>query len=141
MCIIIDANVINDLNTPTEDGKPILKWLLTGKGGLIVGGRLRGELSRSSKMRSTMVALNQAGKLHSLDDEAVLAETKKIQTSCHSNDPHVLAAAVISGCRLIFSRDKDLHKDAKNKDILSPTAKIYQNKNHQNLLEPCHCII
>jgi hypothetical protein len=48
---------------------------------------------------------------------------------------------VASGCRLIFSRDQNLHRDAKNKDILSPTAAIYQNKDHQHLLEACHCPI
>jgi rRNA-processing protein FCF1 len=139
MCIIIDANVINDLNTPTEDGVPILKWLLTGGGALIVGGQLRRELARSSKMRSTMVTLSQAGKLHSLDDEKVRTLADRIQTNCHSNDPHVIAVAVVSGCRLIFSRDHNLHKDAKNKDILSPSAAIYQNKAHQHLLQVCHC--
>jgi predicted nucleic acid-binding protein len=139
MCIIIDANVISDLNAPTEDGAPILKWLLTGGGGLIVGGKLKLELARSSKMRSTMVTLSQAGKLHSLDDEKVKTLADKIKNNCHSDDRHVIAAAVESGCRLIFSRDHNLHKDAKNKDILSPTASIYQNKAHQHLLETCHC--
>lgn len=139
MCIIIDANVIKDLNAPTEDGAPILKWLLTGGGGLIVGGKLKNELARSSKMRTTMVALSQAGKLHSLDDDKVRTLADKIKNNCHSDDPHVIAAAVASGCRLIFSRDQNLHKDAKNKDILSPTAAIYQNKTHQHLLEACHC--
>jgi hypothetical protein len=141
MCIIIDANVISDLNAPTEDGAPILKWLLTGGGGLIVGGKLKRELARSGKMRSTMVTLSQAGKLHSLDDEKVRTLADNIKDRCHSDDPHVIAAAVASGCRLIFSRDQNLHKDAKNKDILSPTAAIYQNKAHQHLLETCSCAI
>ncbi|WP_151178318.1 PIN domain-containing protein [Hypericibacter terrae] len=141
MCIIVDANVINDLNTPTEDGAPVLKWLLTGGGGLIVGGELKRELARSHKMRTTMVTLSQAGKLHSLDDKEVQAIAEKIKPNCRSNDPHVIAAAVRSGCRLIFSRDHDLHKDAKNKSILSPTAAIYQTKAHQHLLEPCQCPI
>jgi rRNA-processing protein FCF1 len=139
MCIIIDANVIGDLNGPTEDGAPILRWLLTGGGGLIIGGKLRRELSRSSKMRLTMVALSQAGKLHSLDEEKVQTLTDNLKESCCSDDPHVIAAAVASGCRLIFSRDQNLHKDAKNKDILSPAATIYQNKAHKHLLETCHC--
>jgi hypothetical protein len=139
MCIIVDANVINDLNKPTEDGAPILRWLLTGGGGLIVGGKLKSELARSSKLQATMVTLSQAGKLHKLNDEKVKAVAEGIQADCCSNDCHVIAAAVISGCRLIFSRDQNLHKDAKNKDILTPTAAIYQNKSHQHLLEPCHC--
>lgn len=139
MCIIIDACVINDLNTPTEHGAPILKWLLTGGGALIVGGKLRKELSRSKKLMATMVTLSRAGKLHNLDDEAVQKVSDKIKPNCHSNDPHVIAAALASGCRLIFSRDRNLHRDAKNRELLNPAASIYQFKDHQHLLEPCEC--
>jgi len=42
MCIIIDANVIGDLSAMTDDAKPVLKWLLTGKGRLVIGGQLMG---------------------------------------------------------------------------------------------------
>jgi hypothetical protein len=139
MCIIIDANAIGDINGPSEHGVPVLRWLLTGGGGLVIGGKQKRELSRSDKLRSTMVALSQAGKLHSLDDEKVHALSEELKHSCHSDDPHVIAVAAISGCRLIFSHDRNLHKDAKNKDILSPSAAIYQSKDHQHLLEPCHC--
>jgi hypothetical protein len=139
MCIIIDANVIADLNGATEDGAPVLSWLLTGGGGLIVGGKQKRELSKSEKLLSTMVKLNQAGRLHSLEDQRVDTLTQQLKAKCHSNDPHVIAVASLSGCRLIFSRDKGLHKDAKNKDILSPPAAIYQSKDHKHLLEPCRC--
>lgn len=139
MCIIIDANAINDLNAPTEDGKPILRWLLTGGGGLVIGGKLKKELFKSPKLRSTIVTLSQAGKLHDVDEAQIEKVTFQIQPACHSDDPHIIAAAVISGCRLIFSRDQALHKDAKNKELLAPIAAIYQNKDHSHLLEPCHC--
>jgi hypothetical protein len=129
------------MNEPSEHGKPVLRWLLTGGGALIVGGELRKELSVSGKMRSTLVTLSRAGKLHSLDDEKVKSLTEKIKANkaCCSDDPHILAAAAVSGCRLIFSKDKNLHKDAKNKDILLPTASIYQTKEHQHLLTRCDC--
>ena len=142
MCIIIDANAVGDLVEPSEHGAPVLKWLLTGGGALIVGGKLTGELSKSGRMRSTLVTLNQAGKLHGLDDDKVRSVTEQIVAKghCCSNDPHVIAAAMVSGCRLIFSRDKDLHKDAKNRDVLTPAASIYQNKDHQHLLTACDCI-
>ena len=139
MCIILDADCIKDMNGPSEDGKPVLRWLLTGGGGLIVGGKQKRELSRSEKLMATMVTLSQAGKLHTLDDAKVEALTETLKPNCQSNDPHVIAVAALSGCRLIFSRDQNLHKDAKNKQILSPAASIYKSKDHQHLLEPCHC--
>ena len=132
MCIILDANAIGDMNGRTEHGIPVIRWLLTGGGGLIVGGKQKRELSASDKMLSTMVKLNQAGKLFTLDDKKVDALTEKLKPECSSNDPHVIAVAHISGCRLIFSRDRALHKDAKN--VLSPPAAIYQNKGHSHLL-------
>lgn len=139
MCIILDADSMGDMNGPSEHGAPVLRWLLTGGGGLVIGGKQKRELSHSEKLRTVMVTLSQAGRLQNLDDDKVDALTKVLKPSCQSNDPHVIAVAALSGCRLIFSHDKNLHRDAKNKDILSPTASIYQNKDHQHLLEPCHC--
>jgi hypothetical protein len=137
----VDANAVGDLTTPSEDGAPVLKWLLTGGGALIIGGKLRREITKSLRMQATLVVLNQAGKLHDLNDETVEVTSQKIKRTnlCCSNDPHVIAAAVVSGCRLIFTKDKDLHKDAKNKSLLNPSASIYQSKDHKHLLTQCYC--
>lgn len=138
MCIIVDANAARDLSLPTDDGRPVLNWLLRGKGALIVGGLLKRELGRGG-LRATLVVLNQAGRLHSLDDDKVRKVADKIEKHCCSDDCHVVAAAILSGCRLLFTKDKNLHKDMKNKDILNPTASIYQSKAHQHLLTDCDC--
>jgi hypothetical protein len=142
MCIIVDASVMGDLAAPTDDGKPVLNWLLRGKGGLIVGGHLTTELARSSRLRATFVVLNQAGRLHRLDDSKVREVTEQIKTRdvCCSDDWHLIAVTIISGCRLIFTRDIDLGKDLKNKDIVTPTASIYKTKDHKHLLTTCDCI-
>jgi rRNA-processing protein FCF1 len=137
MCIIVDTNAAHDLSGPTPDGSPVLRWLLYGKGGLVVGGNLRRELSKS--MRGTLVVLNRAGRLWSIDDGAVEKMADRIKRTCVSNDSHVLAVAAISGCRLIFTKDKKLHKDAKNKKLLDPPAAIYKSKAHQHLLTVCRC--
>jgi rRNA-processing protein FCF1 len=141
MCIIVDANCIHELAAPTNDGKPILKWLLTGKGGLIVGGLLKDELDRGG-LRATLAELNRAGKLHTLDDSKLSEVSGRLKKDgrCRSNDPHVIAVAIVSGCRLIFTKDKKLHKDVKNRKILNPTASIYKSRKHHHLLEPCNCV-
>ena len=140
MCIIIDANSLYDLKRPTEDGKPVLNWLLRGKGGLVVGGKLKREMMRAG-FEQTMITLDRAGRLKKLDDSGVDDLAKEItdKGKCRSNDGHVIAAACLSGCRLLFSKDKNLHADAKNKEVLSPTASIYQSKDHQHLLTECRC--
>jgi predicted nucleic acid-binding protein len=141
MCIIVDANAARDLSAPTDDGKPVLDWLLKGKGALIVGGRLKTELSRSG-LRSTLVVWDQAGRLRKFDDTKVLEVSTHIDARriCCSNDCHVIALAIVSRCRLIFTKDKNLHKDIKNKEILNPTASVYKSKKHKHLLRECHCI-
>ncbi|MYH42126.1 MAG: hypothetical protein F4017_01170 [Acidimicrobiaceae bacterium] len=46
--------------------------------------------------------------------------------SCRSDDHHVIALAQISGARLLFSNDKDLHKDFKNRQLIDqPTGTVY----------------
>ena len=64
-----------------------------------------------------------------------------IEGKCRSNDPHVIALASVSGCRLIFSKDQDLHEDAKDKSLLNPSASIYQTVDHGHLLTECKCKI
>jgi rRNA-processing protein FCF1 len=139
MCIIADANVLGDLNTPSEDGEPVMNWLLKGRGALIIGGYLKRELERSRKLCATLVVLDQAGRLHRLNDEKVKGVAEKIEKGCCSDDSHVVAAAIISGCRLVFTKDQALHKDLKNKDIINPSASIYQSKSHKHLLTDCDC--
>ena len=54
-------------------------------------------------------------------------EEKLLQEErCRSNDTHVIALAQISGARLLYSNDKDLHVDFKNKRLIDePRGKIY----------------
>jgi len=76
------------------------------------------------------VQLNRAGRLHRIREKEVNTASKKhkLEELCCSNDQHVVAVALASGCRLIFSRDKNLHKDVQNKHIMTPSASIYQSK-------------
>ena len=109
MCMIIDANVAHAFSPISPDARPVLKWLLTGGGALIIGGHLTKELSKT-KLRSTIVNLERAGRLRRQDETKVNSLTVELRNSnrCCSDDQHVLAAAIVSGCRLIFTKDKKL---------------------------------
>ena len=77
-----------------------LGWISTGGGRLVVGGRVRLELSRSSPyFRAWMYEALKAGRVISKrDDEVELRETKISQEATfRSDDPHVLALAQVSG--------------------------------------------
>jgi hypothetical protein len=140
MCIIIDANAAHDLKNATPDGKPVLSWLLRGRGGLVAGGKLTRELV-SAGLDGTLVTLARAGRFHRVPDDDVdsTQATLREQGLCRSNDLHVLAVAIVSGCRLIFTRDRELHRDSRNRAVLEPTAVIYQTAAHSHLLRECRC--
>jgi hypothetical protein len=141
MCIILDANAVHDLVKKTVDGKPVLRWLLSKEGaGLVIGGKLTGELTRAG-MTDTLRVLSQAGRLHSFNGEAVstVEQALKRKGDCKSNDHHVVALSLISGCNVVFSRDVNLHRDIKHHRQSRRDVAIYQGAEHAHLLKVCKC--
>ena len=58
--------------------------------------------------------------------------------TCRSNDQHVIALAQVSGARLLYSDDGDLHEDFKNNRLINrPRGVVYSTKNGDNLT-PAH---
>ena len=141
MCMIVDANVAGELLQKTPDAVPVLNWLLTSKGGaLVIGGKLTTELTRTG-FRQTLIVLDQAGRLRRQDDAKIKDVASQIEKKgmCRSDDAHIIATAIVSGCRLVFTRDKNLQKDIKNRDVLNPSGSIYSSQDHTHLLTPCKC--
>lgn len=129
MCAIIDANarheVFGDNQSPA--GKFFLNWLLD-KGGarLAVGGKLWEELNSYGKFQPLFADLLRRSKVVKCDDDSVNAEAALIDDICQSNDSHILALARVSGARLLYSNDLDLHEDFKNPRIIDePRGRIY----------------
>ena len=126
MCAIVDANVVGELwdNSSLAAGQGFRRWVEGPNGQLVVGGRLKQEL-RSTNAARWLQELHRAGKLTSVDDHSVNdreASLKRLPAgdagSCRSNDHHVIALAQVSGARLLFSNDKDLHQDFKNRRLI-----------------------
>jgi hypothetical protein len=139
MCIIIDANAVHEIANKTRDGLPVLQWIFKGKGGgLIVGGHLKTELARAG-MAPTLVELNRAGRLHSVDDVNIDSIAAEVAPRCRSNDSHVVAIVKISRCSLLFSKDIDLGRDVQNREIIDHQVHIYKNRDHAHLLRECRC--
>ena len=143
MCIIVDANCASDLSNKTVDGKPVLRWLLDPRrrAGLILGGKLTYELNRAG-LRSTLIVLSQAGRLHRVSDEELRRREVELVAEgiCRSNDLHVVALTLLTGCNLVFTRDKPLHVDLKRYSPRGRRVSIYQYASHARLLTACTCI-
>ena len=133
MPIIIDANRAGDFSPPhaahaTEIANRIAKRRMS----IVIGGRLLRELSQT-KLIGLVSEWIRAGCAKRLDDAAVDSEECRI-SSCPiaSDDPHVLALALLSGCRLVYTEDQNLIKDFKNLDFLRPKGKVVKPSTNTN---------
>ena len=148
MCAIVDNNVRHEVfgDDPTEAGQYFLDWLERRGGTLVVGGRLlRDELSGYQNFNSWLVQALIAGQARRIDDTAVDAATITLRGRqiCRSDDEHILALAQVSGARLLFTNDRALQQDFRNRRIIGGTrGRVYTTVEyadirtaHRNLLK------
>ena len=131
MCAIIDANVVSEVfgTDPSEAAMEFIVWLENNsRGQLVVGGKLLEELEKVSKFQVWALKASFSGKIRLVDDDQVNQKENFLRRNidCSSNDLHIIALAQVSGARLLYSNDKDLQQDFKNKDLINhPRGKIY----------------
>ena len=83
--------------------------------------------------------LDQAGRAKAVPDAPVDARMKLVAPQCVSDDPHIIALALVSGARLLCSLDQALHTDFTNPKLInSPRGNVYQNATHEHLVRH-HC--
>lgn len=138
MCIILDTNLYRDfINENNEDMKPVRVWM-NHKGGKIAYspvGKIKQELESYPKMKEKFEIYNEAGKLKVFPKEKVEREKKRLK-GLTSDDPDIIALAKISNVKVLATKDKKLHTDFKE---IIDKGKIYQNKDHEHLLEKDTC--
>lgn len=152
MCAIVDASVVREVFNHTDQppaGKGFFDWIDRGRGHLVVGGKLGEELEASSRFKKWARSARQSGRLIRVDDGKVNAKTEKLERSrtCRSNDAHVIALAHIGRVRLLYSNDRDLQDDFKDKDLIDkPRGKVYSTgvneeftDAHKRLLQKAYC--
>ena len=139
MCAIIDNNVRHEAfggaEVQTEAGKYFLDWLDNRHGRLAVGGKLLEELSDYTGFRNWLRRALAVGRARRVSDAEVNAATATLQSRnvCKSNDAHVLALAIVSGARLLFTNDQDLQSDFGNRGIIGGTrGRVYTTRVHQD---------
>ena len=134
MCAIVDANVANQVfgHDRPEAGERFLRWIESGRGFLVAGGRHYDELLRSSEgFRNWAPEGLRAGSLiRASAEELVDRETEILGTElCRSDDAHILALALVSGARLLYSNDLSLQNDFKNQSLINyPRGKVYSTR-------------
>lgn len=142
MCAILDNSVVHKVfgeNRP-EAGKAFFDWINSGKGTLVVGGKLLAELDGMIAFQEWRKQAIQAGRVKRYRDRNVEDRTRILtrEKSCKSNDQHVIALAQVSGSRLLYSDDGDLHEDFKNDRLINrPRGAVYSTRKSDNLT-PAH---
>ena len=137
MCGIVDANVANEVfgDERPPAGQRFFDWLASSRGQLVVGGELRRELSRDKRVVRWLGNSIRYGRAQSMADEEVEACTDELRQReiCRSDDEHVLALAIASGARLLYTNDTLLMNDFRNRNIVpGPPGKIYTTRDRKD---------
>lgn len=128
MCAILDANVAHEVfNETTEAGREFLRWVMSGSGRLITGGKNWSELGERKRSIRQLVL---AGKVRVRQEDsgriADIAQQLTQDGSCASDDEHIIALAQVSGARLLYTNDQLLQKDFDKKELIDkPRGKVY----------------
>lgn len=144
MCIIIDANVASLAfrDHLHADARPVRDWIDSGDGRVVYGGQLAQELFEIEAGRRWLLQATRAGRAIQVPDADVSRKQTEIDRSglCESDDSHVIALAQVSGARLLYSNDTRLHRDFRNRHLISrPRGSIYQTLDHADLLRKTVC--
>lgn len=157
-CCIVDANIVGVAfgDDPPPAGVALFRWMQFGEGRLIVGGKLAEELRVTQVLNRrptefSQKAVNkfsewlrlawQNGRVRNLDlqpdaKRAIRTRTEalRIEAKLRSDDPHVIALAIESGARLLYSHDRLLQQDFGDATLIdNPRGKVYSTAVNHNL--------
>lgn len=91
---------------------------------VVLGGKLTQELYKT-KLKGLLIEWLRSGRVKRIDDRDLIAEEARLNDlQLASNDSHVLALAIKTGCRLLYSADDNLIIDFKNVRVISPKGKV-----------------
>ena len=154
MCAIIDADVVAEAfgRKQTPAGQAFRQSVDCQGLRLIVGGELLDELDKHQNFRTWRAVARQYGRVQIIGRGIadLLANQLWSLSSCVSNDVHVIALAQVGGARLLFSNDKPLHRDFKEKRLIDgPRGKVFSTneetsvtRTHRRLLNDSSlCIV
>jgi PIN domain len=133
VCLIIDTSkAAAFFNEPwASPHAPISRWISIRNGQVVYGGLLRTELEQIGEARRVLKNWVNTGRANRLSDEAVTERAAQLQADgvCISNDHHILAVALLSGARVLFTGDNDLATDFQNAALIAaPRGHVYRTE-------------
>ncbi len=145
MPIIVDtnclANVFSMSSQKHNQFKPVLDWILLGKGKIVYGGsKYKRELKNATKYQYLFRLMKECGKVIVGDDKEIDKHEHQIQSKNNNkefNDAHLLAIAISTKCRIICSEDTTSIKfvtDMKNFPQKMEKPVYYTSKKNATLL-------
>tara|TARA_R110000823_G_scaffold315677_1_gene449424 strand:+ start:10811 stop:11278 length:468 start_codon:yes stop_codon:yes gene_type:complete len=151
MCLIIDVNsipsVFDEKASDHENFLPIKSWIYEGKGKIIYGGStFLGELGKLERYRRLFQLLSDAGSVVVLDKSEVDRHEDEVKKSMKRDcdDPHLIAIARVSKCKVICTKDARADKHIKDKNNYTKDScppKIYRTKRSaQHLINDKNCV-
>lgn len=131
MCAIVDANAVWEVfgSDRPEAGQKFFDWLTIGSGILTIGGKLLFEVSKDKRFKEWAYSAIKSGKMRIEDNTEIEKREAEISRNyqVRSNDVHIVALAQVSGARLLYSNDRRLAEDFKDKSLIDrPRGKVYR---------------
>ena len=139
MCAILDVNSLGKFrDLANEDMKPVWHWLENKNGKIVYSDtdKFRREWERGGG-HNLMRELQRRDKLRLVKIQDVQGKEDELRGKIASDDPHIIALAIVADVKLLISSDQTLHQDFKNRNLVG--GKVYQNKRHARLLKKDTC--
>ena len=137
MCIILDSNCFSKFNDKNDkDMGPVRNWLYKTNGKIAYSPTKKFQ-NEFKKGNVDYAGLNRAGNLK-LVTEGVEEKEKELKGNIKSDDPHIIALAVVANVRVLVSQDKALINDFTNRELVAH-GKVYQRAEHAHLLNKLRC--
>ena len=134
MCAIVDASVAFEVfgRKRTAAGTRFRDWLDDGRGQLVVGGRVLEELVRNRNFaRWLLEARRMTGRVRQIGSARIRQRQDELiqRGALQSDDEHVVALALVSGARLLYTDDARLQRDFVNPAVIpGPTGRIFTSR-------------
>ena len=130
MCAILDNDVVSEAfgSKRSPAGVAFRSWIDSRKGQLVIGGKLRQELSRNREFKDWLMEAIRGGRARTFNDEEVEERTEALKQSglCQSNDQHIIALAQLSNARLLYTNDGPLTQDFGSSELIKdPKGRVY----------------
>jgi len=142
VCLILDVNILHEVfPSPSADHVAVNKALTNLRATMVYGGELRREYQRAGWFRPFLRRLDQQGSAKVVPDQEVDAQTEEIRLAggYRSDDPHILALAIVAKVRLLCTDDDNLSTDFKDRQLINnPRGNVYRRASHEHLLRK-HC--